>query len=358
MKKRALDRVYEELETKYKEMPDDEMQESIDTEVEKLQEEMENIQKQIDGMEASEKGLDDETRERLEKEIDKKSKKINNLEGYRKNKTQIAKIIEFREHLEEKLANTVTARDDSKKAYGEAKKELDEVNKILKDEKKTMEMGQDEYNDLQIRKEKAEKELKTQKEIFDKSQLKIEDLKSKIGKCNLAWRTLFANKTWDDIQLRATGSKGRYTRKVEDEERLEDEPENARQEVDEPEIQAQIAETVRRIQQNKKQARKGENLPTKVTVWTKFKNFFKSIPAKFRETFGRVEPEKDETIGSAEPKAKSGKPTRTKTATEQQKDAFLESLRQHVDVEYKKEVREAKEQEYIDKHKAQEQGER
>ena len=31
MKKRALDRVYEELETKYKEMPDDEMQESIDS---------------------------------------------------------------------------------------------------------------------------------------------------------------------------------------------------------------------------------------------------------------------------------------------------------------------------------------
>lgn len=222
-----------------------------------------------------------------------------------------------------------------------------------------MEMGQDEYNDLQIRKEKAEKELKTQKEIFEKSKTKIEDLKTKIGKCNLAWRTLFANKTWDDIQLRASESKGRYTRKVEDEERLEDEPENARQEVDDPEIQAQIAETVRRIQQNKKQARKGENLPTKVTVWTKFKNFFKSIPAKFRETFGKVEPEpvKDDK-GSADPKKKAGKPAKTKTATEQQKDAFLESLRQHVDVEYRKEVREAKEQEYINKHKAQEQNER
>ncbi len=310
-------------------------------------------------MEASEKGLDDETRERLEKEIDKKSKKINNLEGYRKNKTQITKIIEYREKLETKLSETITARDDSKKAYGEAKKELDEVNKILKDEKKTMEMGQDEYNDLQIRKEKAEKELKTQKEIFEKSKTKIEDLKTKIGKCNLAWRTLFANKTWDDIQLRASESKGRYTRKVEDEERLEDEPENARQEVDDPEIQAQIAETVRRIQQNKKQARKGENLPTKVTVWTKFKNFFKSIPAKFRETFGKVEPEpvKDDK-GSADPKKKAGKPAKTKTATEQQKDAFLESLRQHVDVEYRKKVREAKEQEYIDKHKAEEQNER
>jgi len=300
MKKRALDKVYEEIDTKFKDMPDDKMQESIDAEVEKLQEEMENIQKQIDGMEASEKGLDDETRERLEKEIDKESKKINNLEGYRKNKTQITKIIEYREKLETKLSETITARDDSKKAYGEAKKELDEVNKILKDEKKTMEMGQDEYNDLQIRKEKAEKELKTQKEIFEKSKTKIEDLKTKIGKCNLAWRTLFANKTWDDIQLRASESKGRYTRKVEDEERLEE----------------------------------------------------------FRETFGKVEPEpvKDDK-GSADPKKKAGKPAKTKTATEQQKDAFLESLRQHVDVEYRKKVREAKEQEYIDKHKA-EQNER
>lgn len=55
MKKRALDKVYEEIDTKFKDMPDDKMQESIDAEVEKLQEEMENIQKQIDGMEASEK---------------------------------------------------------------------------------------------------------------------------------------------------------------------------------------------------------------------------------------------------------------------------------------------------------------
>ena len=143
MKKRALDKVYEEIDTKFKDMPDDKMQESIDAEVEKLQEEMENIQKQIDGMEASEKGLDDETRERLEKEIDKKSKKINNLEGYRKNKTQITKIIEYREKLETKLSETITARDDSKKAYGEAKKELDEVNKILKDEEAARDVVQE-----------------------------------------------------------------------------------------------------------------------------------------------------------------------------------------------------------------------
>lgn len=163
MKKRALDRVYEELDTKYSEMPDDKMQEAIEADIEKLEVEMENIQKQVDGMEASEKGLDDETRENLEKEMDKKFQKINNLEGYKKNRTQIAKIIEFKNHLEEKLTNTITARDDSKKAYNEAKKEFNEVSKILRDEKKTMEMGQDEYNDLQIRKDNAEKIMQKKK---------------------------------------------------------------------------------------------------------------------------------------------------------------------------------------------------
>ncbi len=341
MKKRALDRVYEELGTKYSEMPDDKMQEAIEADIEKLEVEMENIQKQVDGMEASEKGLDDETRENLEKEMDKKFQKINNLEGYRKNRTQIAKIIEFKNHLEEKLTNTITARDDSKKAYNEAKKEFNEVSKILRDEKKTMEMGQDEYNDLQIRKDNAEKEMKKQREIFDKSQLKIEDLKSKIGKCNLAWRTLFVNKTWDDIQLRATGSKGRYTRKVEKEEKLE-EPE-----IDDSKVQREIAETVKRIQQSKKHEEKAENsnLPAKVTTWSKIKSFFKSIPAKIKEKFGKEDVMEEE------------KPTRQKS-TKQQKDDFLEGLRQNVDVDYREAVKKAKEQKYIDQHKSKSQEEK
>lgn len=183
--------------------------------------------------------------------------------------------------------------------------------------------------------------MKKQREIFDKSQLKIEDLKSKIGKCNLAWRTLFVNKTWDDIQLRATGSKGRYTRKVEKEEKLE-EPE-----IDDPEVQHEIAETVKRIQQSKKHEEKAENsnLPAKVTTWSKIKSFFKSIPAKIKEKFGKEDVMEEE------------KPTRQKS-TKQQKDDFLEGLRQNVDVDYREAVKKAKEQKYIDQHKSKSQEEK
>ena len=347
MKKRALDKVYDELDIKYSKMPNDKMQESIDDDIEKLQVEMENIQKQIDGMETSKKGLDDETRENLEKEMNKKTQKINNLVGYRKNRTQIVKIIEYRDHLEEKLANTIIARDDSKKAYNEAKKDFIEVSKLLKDEKKTMEMEQDEYNDLQIRKEDAEKEMKKQKEIFYKSQLKIEDLKSKIGKCDLAWRTLFVNKTWNDIHARATGSKVKYTKKVEKEKKLE-EPE-----IEESEVQHEVKATVRKVQQSevREEQNKESNLPAKITTWSRIKNFFKSLPAKIKEKFGKedvIEEKKEE---------KKEKTSRLKS-TKQQKDEFLEGLRQNVDADYRKEVREAKAQEYIDKHKAKEQDER
>ncbi len=328
MKKRALDRVYEELETKYKEMPDDKIQEAIDADIEKLQVEMENIQKQINGMEASEKGLDDETRENLEKEKNKKSQKINNLEGYRKNKTQISKIIDYKVSLETKLANVITIKNDSKKAFAEAKKNFIEASELLKDEKKTIEMDQNEYNDLLTKKENAEKEMKAQKETFEKAQAKVKELEAKIGKCNLAWRTLFANKTWDDIQLRAKQTKGRFTRRK-DEEKIEEPVE-----IEDQEIKEQVGKNVRIIQEQQKEEK---NLPTKVTTWTKIKNFFKSIPTKLKEKFGKEEVAEQ----TANPKA-----------TKQQKDEFLEALRQNVDVDYREAVRKAKEQKYINQHKA------
>lgn len=319
MKKRALDKVYDELDAKYSKMPDDKIQGSIDDDIEKLQVEMENMQKQIDGMKTSEKGLDDETRKNLEKEINKKSQKINNLKGYKKNKAQIVKIIEYRDHFEEKLVNTITARDDSKKAYNEAEKDLAEINKLLKDANKTEQMDQYEYNDLQIRKENAEKEIKEQGEILYKLQYRINQLKGEIGKCDLAWRTLFVNKTWDDIQLRATSCKSKYTGKGEK---------------FDPEIRREIAAMVKRGQELKKRE---SQLPAKATTWSRIKNFFRTIPNIIKEKFGKEKNQKDQDISNF---------------SAQQKDKFLDFLRQNVDVDYREAVRKAKEQQYIEKHKA------
>lgn len=304
MKKRALDKAYEEIDAKYKDMSEEDMKK-----------EMETLKKEITGKEKALKNLDGEAREKMKKDLEKKNNRLKNLEGYSKNKTQISKIIDYRGRLEAKLANVIAVKDDSKKAYAEAKKEFVEASKLLKDENKTMEMDQNEYNDLLTKKENAEKEMKSQKEIFEKAQAKAKDLEAKIGKCNLAWRTLFTNKTWDDIQLRAKQTKGRFTRKKDE----------------------KIIEESIEIEDEEQKEKK--NLPAKVTTWTKIKNFFKSIPAKIKEKFGKEDVMEEE------------KPTKQKS-TKQQKDDFLDALRQNVDVDYREAVKKAKEQKYIDQHKA------
>lgn len=314
MKKRALDKAYEEIDAKCKDMSEEDMKK-----------EMETLKKEITGKEKALENLDGEAREKMKKDLEKKNNRLKNLEGYSKNKTQISKIIDYRGRLEAKLANVIAVKDDSKKAYAEAKKEFVEASKLLKDENKTMEMDQNEYNDLLTKKENAEKEMKSQKEIFEKAQAKAKDLEAKIGKCNLAWRTLFTNKTWDDIQLRAKQTKGRFTRKKDEE--IIEEP----IEIEDKEIKEQIGKNVRKIQEEQKEKK---NLPAKVTTWTKIKNFFKSIPAKIKEKFGKEE-----------------KPTKQKS-TKQQKADFLDALRQNVDVDYREAVKKAKEQKYIDQHKA------
>lgn len=307
MKKRALDKAYEEIDAKYKDMSEEDMK------------------KEITGKEKALENLDGEAREKMKKDLEKKNNRLKNLEGYSKNKTQISKIIDYRGRLEAKLANVIAVKDDSKKAYAEAKKEFVEASKLLKDENKTMEMDQNEYNDLLTK-----KEMKSQKEIFEKAQAKAKDLEAKIGKCNLAWRTLFTNKTWDDIQLRAKQTKGRFTRKKDEE--IIEEP----IEIEDKEIKEQIGKNVRKIQEEQKEKK---NLPAKVTTWTKIKNFFKSIPAKIKEKFGKEDVMEEE------------KPTKQKS-TKQQKADFLDALRQNVDVDYREAVKKAKEQKYIDQHKA------
>ena len=303
MKKRALDKAYEEIDAKYKDMSEEDMKK-----------EMETLKKEITGKEKALENLDGEAREKMKKDLEKKNNRLKNLEGYSKNKTQISKIIDYRGRLEAKLANVIAVKDDSKKAYAEAKKEFVEASKLLKDENKTMEMDQNEYNDLLTKKENAEKEMKSQKEIFEKAQAKAKDLEAKIGKCNLAWRTLFTNKTWDDIQLRAKQTKGRFTRRKDEE--IIEEP----IEIEDKEIKEEIG----KIQEEQKEKK---NLPAKVTTWTKIKNFFKSIPAKIKEKFGKEEVEEKSTNSKS---------------TKQQKDEFLDALRQNVDVDYREAVRKAK----------------
>lgn len=369
-----LEEMYQEIDSKYRNFSEDEIKELIavgevraegsNEEVDKLKETIKTKEQLIAAL------MDKESSPRIQKAIADAEMELKeaqgklteherqqnlfkkgqvNLKAYSKNKAQIQQIRAIKANMEKKLPAEIKKRDESEAKIKTAETELKEVLKTLSDEKLTMNMMGDEYNNLQIKKESLEKELKEQTEINKKSKERILELEAKIGKCDLAWKTLFTGKTWDDIQRRALDPNRKFTRKVDENSKLK--PENAKGKKLSPEEQmkADIAKTVDDVQKeqqenNGKDKNEGKSdlpAPTqKHPRWEKFKNFFKNAGRKIKEIF----------VGEEEPKEPDY--SKMDNIPADKRDQFLEELRKHVDKEYGKEVREQKEAKYIEQHQA------
>ena len=371
-----LEEMYQEIDSKYSNLSENEIKELIavgearaegsNEEVDKLKETIKTKEQLIAAL------MDKESSPRIQKAIADAEMELKeaqgklteherqqnlfkkgqvNLKAYSKNKAQIQQIRAFKANMEKKLPAEIKKRDESEAKIKTAETELKEVLKILSDEKLTMNMMGDEYNNLQIKKEGLEKELKEQTEINKKSKERILELEAKIGKCDLAWKTLFTGKTWDDIQRRALDPNRKFTRKVDENSKLK--PENAKGKKLSPEEQmkADIAKTVDDVQKeqqenNGKDKGEGEgksDLPAptpKHPRWEKFKNFFKNAGRKIKEIF----------VGEDETKEPDY--SKMDNIPADKRDQFLEELRKHVDKEYGKEVREQKEAKYMEQHQA------
>ena len=207
MKKESkISRVYKEFETKYEGKTEEE-----------LKKEIENLEKEIKGKEQSLENSSENTQnENLLKDIEVKKQKLENLKGYSKNKGQIQGIKQYQVSLSKKLEKISQERKESSKEFKDTRKELSKVETKLGNSAETMKMTNDEYNELLQTKEdlskKAQELSKTCRTLSDREQ----ELKAKISKCDLAWKTLFTNKDWDEIQRRATDPKGRFTRKIDE----------------------------------------------------------------------------------------------------------------------------------------------
>lgn len=371
-----LEEMYQEIDSKYSKLSENEIKELIavgearaegsNEEVDKLKETIKTKEQLIAAL------MDKESSPRIQKAIADAEMELKeaqgklteherqqnlfkkgqvNLKAYSKNKAQIQQIRAFKANMEKKLPAEIKKRDESEAKIKTAETELKEVLKTLSDEKLTMNMMGDEYNNLQIKKEGLEKELKEQTEINKKSKERILELEAKIGKCDLAWKTLFTGKTWDDIQRRALDPNRKFTRKVDENSKLK--PENAKGKKLSPEEQmkADIAKTVDDVQKeqqenNGKDKGEGEgksDLPAptpKHPRWEKFKNFFKNAGRKIKEIF----------VGEDETKEPDY--SKMDNIPADKRDQFLEELRKHVDKEYGKEVREQKEAKYMEQHQA------
>ena len=365
-----LETMYQNIDLKFKDASEEEIREEIargnlqieenNNEIEKLKETIKTKQQLIEVLEGKEES---ETSPRIQKAIEDASKELEeaqnklkdyelniskikngetNLIAYSKNKNQIKQIRTFKESIAKKLPVEIAKRDDSKAKMEAAEESLRDANTKLANEKLTMEMDQYEYNALLEQKAQAEKDVKEQTEIYKKAKDRILELQTKIGKCDLAWRTLFTGKSWDEIQRRALDPNTKFTRHIDEDTKL-----NRKSGIKEDKLINNIAKTVDEVRNEQEdQITNDENadlpVPTsKHPRWEKFKNFFKNAGRKIKELFVGEEPEQEEVDISE-----------MKNIPQEKRDQFLEELRRHVDKEYGKEIRDQKEAMYAEQHKA------
>lgn len=334
MREYKLDKLYAEFEKDYSGKSKEEMDKIIS-----------DLEKEIAGKESALEGKEGDEKENLSKDIEAKKKRIENLKGYSKNKEQIEGIKKYKGSLEGKLKAVQKTLEDDKKELKVAEKALKEINKKLSDENYTMSLDQNQYNSLLEEKAKRTSEIeKLPKEICIASD-RVEDLKAKISKCNLAWKTLFVNKDWDEIQRIATTDQKRFTRKIDEKnepisEKKKTTPEKMVDAILE-DVQQKIGKDVEEIQTEKDESKavvpaKKESFWKK--AWNKFKQFIRGDYQENTPT-KEDEPSKDDSVAQKEESTKSDR------------DAFLEGLRQHVDKEYSKEVKAKEEESKIEAHK-------
>lgn len=331
MKERKLDKLYTEFEKDYSGKSKEEMDKIIS-----------DLEKEIAGKESSLEGKEGEEKENLSKDIESKKKRIENLKGYSKNKEQIEGIRKYKNSLEGKLKTVQKTLADDKKELKVEEKALKEINKKLSDENYTMSLDQNQYNSLLEEKAKRTSEVeKLSKEICTASD-RVEDLKAKISKCNLAWKTLFVNKDWDEIQRIATTDQKRFTRKIDE----KNEPISEKKKASPEKMVNAILENVQQKMGKDVEKIQAES-ESKAVVPVKKESFWKKAWNKFKQ-FIRGDYQENAPTKDAE----TGKENKEES-TKSDRDAFLEGLRQHVDKEYSKEVKTKEEERKIEAHKAQ-----
>ena len=185
------------------------------------------------------------------------------------------------------------------------------------------------------------KELKeeiTKKESFEN---RIIDLKGKVGKCDLAWRTLFTNKGWDEIHRRAIEENKAYTKKQEsDKEEIKEETKTTTDNnskflttIEKPSLFKRFTNFMKKTANNVKNFFMGDIIDKKLEKQKEEEERRKKI----EEIKAKKEQEKNEEI--------------KETTKNTQKYKFLEGLRFNVDKAYKENIIKNKEQTYIDNHK-------
>lgn len=218
----------------------------LDNAVEKITAQMINLSTEIEALGKSEKEEDKKARkeslnkalENAKKERDeqkpKLEKQLNRVQGFEKNRAQIERVRQIKNDLGNKKMHLEYEVSYNEKKISELEEQLTEIDKDENTKSVIAELEKMQKSDVKnfdVDDIKKLDELEARKSDIDekkagiKSKIdslknankdlehKIDTLNTEIAKCDFAWKNLFANKTWDEIE--AKSMEGRFTKKEE-----------------------------------------------------------------------------------------------------------------------------------------------
>ena len=224
----------------------------LDNAVEKITAQMINLSTEIEALGKSEKEEDkkaleakkarkeslNKALENAKKERDeqkpKLEKQLNRVQGFEKNKAQIERIKQIKNdlgnkkmHLEyevsynekkiselEEQVTEIDKDENTKSVIAELEKmQKSDVKNFDVDDIKKLDELEAKKSDIEEKKAGIKSKIDSLKNANKDLEHKIDTLNTEIAKCDFAWKNLFANKTWDEIEAKSMD--GRFTKKEE-----------------------------------------------------------------------------------------------------------------------------------------------
>lgn len=351
----------------------------LDNAVEKITAQMINLSTEIEALGKSEKEEDkkvleakkarkeslNKALENAKKERDeqkpKLEKQLNRVQGFEKNRAQIEIIRNLRQkimyneiHLShEKLTNEIEIKSLQNQIKDidnepETKSVIAELDKMSKADVKNFDVDDieklDELEakkaDIDAKKKAIAVKISALNERNKELERRIEQMKSEMAKCDFAWKNLFANKTWDEIEAKSMD--GRFTKKEEKAKQEEPSKEEPKQEkapaAEKPTVEdidkpvepmwtdLQSEEEAKKEEAEQAAKENNEKALVKTSRWSKLWNAIKHPIQTIKAAREKAKSgEGKRIIKNGDAIKKDGEPEKTEA---QSVDAFIAKLRQ------------------------------
>lgn len=347
----------------------------LDNAVEKITAQMINLSTEIEALGKSEKEEDkkaleakkarkeslNKALENAKKERDeqkpKLEKQLNRVQGFENNRAQIEIIRNLRQkimyneiHLShEQLTNEIEIKSLQNQIKDidnepETKSVIAELDKMSKADVKNFDVDDieklDELEakkaDIDAKKKEIAVKISALNERNKELERRIEQMKSEMAKCDFAWKNLFANKTWDEIEAKSMD--GRFTKKEEKAKQEEPAKEEKASAAEKPTVEdvdkpvepmwtdLQSEEEAKKEEAEQAAKENNEKALVKTSRWSKLWNAIKHPIQTIKAAREKAKSgEGKRIIKNGDAIKKDGEPEKTEA---QSVDAFIAKLRQ------------------------------